>query len=90
MPWIKRTDRVQFEHGLQELLPTLTHDEIGNLTYVLYEIPTRIWSRKKRWTTACLLLGAMVGALLCFFMKHVWRYELQKQVENGETYGDES
>ena len=87
MPWTPKADRVQFEHSLQNLVPRLTHKEAGNLTYVLYEIPVRIWAREKRWTTACIILGAMLGALLCFFLKHVWPYELSK-MKNNETDGD--
>ena len=88
MPWIPKQDRGQYEPGLQELVPKLTHEKIGDLTYILYEIPVRIFARKMRWTTACLLLGAMLGALLCFFIKHVWNYEADRLAENGETEGD--
>jgi len=88
MPWTEKKERVQFEPGLQELTPKLTHKKIGDLTYVLYEIPVRLFAREKRWTTACLLLGAMLGALLCFFSVHVMNYEHKKMQENGFTDGD--
>ena len=88
MPWTTKTDRVPFEAGLQELLPKLTVDRIGDVTYVLYEIVTRLFSRKVRWTTACLLLGAMLGAMLCFFNHHVWTYEKKKLKDNDPTDGD--
>lgn len=88
MPWINKHDRMQYEHGLQELLPKLSTDKIGDTTYVLYEIVTRLFGRKRRWTTACLLLGSILGALLCFFVRHVWPYEKEKQWENGVTDGD--
>jgi hypothetical protein len=88
MPWIVEEDRTQYEHSLQDLVPRLTEKRSGDLTYILYEIPTRIFSRTRRWTVACILLGAMVGALLCFFIRHVWPYEKEKQDENGPTRGD--
>lgn len=88
MPWIKKMNRIPLENPICELTEKLNPEEAGNLTYVLYELPLRVWVKKKCWGTACLILGAMLGAMLCFFVKHVWKYELTKVVENGETDGD--
>lgn len=85
MPWITKVRRLQFIPALNDLIPRLSHKESGDLTYIFYIILDRLFKRERRWNVACILMGSILGALLCFFQKHVWPYEMEKLEENTDV-----
>lgn len=87
MPYIDQNARKRYAKNLESLI-NQWHDEghlAGHLTYIVYSLLIHRFTHKRRFTTAAVLIGATVCAILEFYRRKVAKYEDEKIEENGDV-----
>ena len=84
MPYIKQDDRARFEHWLRgaALSPPKTP---GELNYLVTRLCHIFLSSEPKYQDYNDVVGALEGAKLEFYRRHVAPYEDKKIEENGDV-----
>jgi hypothetical protein len=89
MPYIKVSERLRFDHGLDAIQDTVTKDGIseGDLNYLITNLVSiHISHHGKSYS----VLNGVVGVLECakaeLYRRVIAPYENKKIVENGDVY----
>ncbi len=84
MPYIKQEDRTRFEHWLRgaSLSPPKT---AGELNYLITRLCHIFLATDAKYQDYNDVMGALEGAKLEFYRRHVAPYENKKIEENGDV-----
>ena len=89
MPYIKNTDRKQFDIHINELITALhavPENIEGNLNYIISSLVDGLLESGVKYKKLNALVGALECAKLEFYMRVARPYEDEKIIENGEVY----
>lgn len=86
MPYIKQTDRSEFDTEIYNLFLKIKEKNAscGDLNYILSKIVWTVFEEKPSYTNANMLMGMLQGVQQEFYRRKVAPYEDQKIQENGD------